>query len=84
MSRNDLVKKIQNAYEMVIRVAGRQFTICDENEKGFSIAEWNKPETEKHFQNAETLINEYVINAKPLLSYAGEIEIEDYTGFEGF
>ena len=35
MSRNELIKKIKNAYEMVISIDGRKFTICDENEKGF-------------------------------------------------
>ncbi len=82
MSRNELIKKIKNAYEMVISIDGRKFTICDENEKGFSIGEHYKPETEVYFQDAESLANEFVINGKPLAEYAETIVIEDYTGFE--
>ena len=81
MSKNELIQKIQNAYEMVIRIADRRFTICDENEKGFSIAEWDKPETEKYFIDAEALVEGFVIDGVNLLALIDRIVIDDYTGF---
>ena len=59
MSRNELFQKIKDAYEMVIEIDDRKFTICDENENGFSIAEWYKPETEKYFRSPEEILDEY-------------------------
>jgi len=81
MSRNELFQKIKDAYEMVIEIDDRKFTICDENENGFSIAEWYKPETEKYFRSPEELLDEYMINGKSLSNYENELTIVDYTGF---
>lgn len=81
MSKNELIQKIDNAYEMVIIIDDRRFTICDEYEKGFSIAEWDKPETEMYFTNAEQLVESYSINGKVLADYAVTLIVEDYTGF---
>ena len=81
MGKNDLIQKIKDAYEMVIRIDDRRFTICDENEKGYSIAEWDKPETEAYFKDAETLAEDYTINGEKLSDCWTRIVIEDYTGF---
>ncbi|MBQ6722484.1 MAG: hypothetical protein IJQ88_09995 [Clostridia bacterium] len=81
MSRNELFQKIKDAYEMVIEIDDRKFTICDENENGFSIAEWYKPETEKYFRSPEEILDEYMINGKSLSNYENELTIVDYTGF---
>ena len=81
MSRNELFQKIKDAYEMVIEIDDRKFTICDENENGFSIADWYNPETEKYFRSPEELLDEYMINGKSLSNYENELTIVDYTGF---
>lgn len=67
---------------MVFSVNGERFTVCDENEKGISIAQWNMPDTERYFSSAEDLINEYQIDGKPVKEWAESIRIEDYTGFD--
>lgn len=81
MSKDELFQKIKDAYEMVIKVENRKFTICDEYEKGYSIAEWDKPETEKYFDNPESLVTEFMINGENLSSCAEKVEVVDYTGF---
>ncbi len=84
MTSNDLIQTIRNTYEMVISVNNHSFTICDENEKGFSIMEHYKPETKICFKDPESLVYEYIIDNKPLIAYAEDITIEDFTGFEGY
>ena len=81
MSPNELIDKIADVYEMIIKIGDRRFTICDEDEKGFSIAEYDKPETEKHFDGPRSLANEYVIDGQRLIDLAEKITIIDYTGF---
>ena len=82
MRNDELVRKISNASEMVFSVNGKRFTVCDEEEKGFSIAQWNRPDTERYFASAEDLVNEYQIDGKPVKEWAESIRIEDYTGFD--
>lgn len=80
MKKNDLVEKIENAFEMVFSVNGRKFTVTDEEEKGFSIAEWYKQETEKYFKDAQTLADNYMIDGKTVAELSDSIKIEEYTG----
>ena len=82
MKIDELIRKVDNASEMVFSIGGKRFTVCDEEEKGFSIAEWNRQETERFFHNAEDLVNGYQIGGKPLADQAGNILVEDYSGFE--
>ncbi len=84
MNGNELIQKIRNTYEMVISINNRTFTICDENEKGFSIMEQHKPETELYFKDPESLVSGFMINDQPLIKYAETITIKDYTGFIGY
>ena len=80
MTNAELFKKIETAFEMVISINGKHFTITNENEHGFSIAEHNKPDSEKLFPDADSLIGGYMIEGKRLRDYAELIRIEDYTG----
>ena len=82
MRNDEFIRKIDNASEMVFSVNGERFTVCDENEKGISIAQWNMPDTERYFSSAEDLINEYQIDGKPVKEWAESIRIDDYTGFD--
>ena len=81
MSRDDFIQKVENTYEMIIKIGNRRFTVCDENEKGFSIAEWNMPETEQYYPDGKTLVEKYMIDKKNLIDYVDRIDIVDYTGF---
>lgn len=80
MTRNELVKKIEDAFEMVIVINDKRFTITDENEQGISIAEWNRLETEQYFSDANDLVDKYIINGKALKDQTDDIKIQDYTG----
>lgn len=83
MTNDELTRKVSNASEMILSVKGKRFTICEEDEKeGFSIAQWNKPDTERYFANAKELVDSYQIDGKTLGECAGEIRIEDYTGYD--
>lgn len=82
MTSEELTRKVRNASEMVFSVNEKRFTVCDEDEKGFSIAQWNRPDTEKYFAGAEDLVNGYQIDGKPVTEWAEDIRIEDYTGFD--
>lgn len=82
MTSKELTRKVRNASEMVFSVNEKRFTVCDEDEKGFSIAQWNRPDTEKYFSSAEDLVNGYQIDGKPVEEWAEDIRIEDYTGFD--
>lgn len=81
MTANEFIEKVDNVSEMVFSVNGRKFTICDEYEKGFSIAEWNKQDTEMYYRDAASLVRKYMIDGKSVSEYVNEITIEDYTGF---
>ena len=80
MKSEELTRKIENASEMVFSVNGKRFTICDEEVKGFIIAQWNRPDTERYFTSAVDLVNRYQIGGKPMIEWAEDIRIEDYTG----
>lgn len=82
MKNDEFTRKVSNASEMVFSVNGKRFTVCDEDEKGISIAQWHRQDTEKYFASAESLVNEYQIDGKPVAEWAESIRIEDYTGFD--
>lgn len=82
MKNDEFTKKVSNASEMVFSVNGKRFTVCDEDEKGISIAQWHCQDTERYFASAESLVNEYQIDGKPVAEWAESIRIEDYTGFD--
>lgn len=82
MDRNEFIKKVENAFEMTFSVSGKRFTVIDENEKGFSIAEQNHQETEQYFPDAKALVNGYMIDGKSVGEYATTIQIIEYCGIE--
>ena len=81
MQRNELIKKIEHSFELVIAIGDDRFTIVDEDDKGYSIAKWGEKDTERMFNNAEMLVSEYMINGKPLEDHAQEVKIIECTGF---
>ena len=80
MTKNEFLQKIENAFEMVITIGEKRFTITDENEKGISIAEWGNQQSERYFPDARTLIDGYIIDDRPIGEQAEFIMVKDYTG----
>ena len=59
------------------KAAGVGFTVLTWGKDGISIGEWDKPQTVKHYQNAEKMIADYAIGGKHLEDFLAEITIID-------
>lgn len=80
MQKSEFIKRVEMTSEMMFTIGGTGFTINEEDD-GFSIAQWNRQETQKQFKDAESLANEYMVNGKPIGEQTREITETFYTGY---
>ncbi|MBR3334832.1 MAG: hypothetical protein IKG23_11125 [Clostridia bacterium] len=78
MTKRELIRKIEQALEMVISVSGRKFRIVRDEEDWLTISEKQHKETEKHFSDTNQLISRYRIDGKTLQDSLDAITIEKY------
>ena len=79
MSKQELIKKLEKVYEMVIAVGGRMFRILRDEDDNLIIAERSRKESEKHYTDINQMMSRYKIDGKPLRDYAEAITIVKYT-----
>ena len=78
MSKGELIRKIENAWKMVIAISGRKFQIVRDEEDWLTISEKKHEDTEKHYSDTYDLVSRYKIDGNPLKNYIDAITIEEY------
>ena len=78
MSKGELIRKIENAWKMVIAISGRKFQIIRDEEDWLTISEKKHEDTEKHYSDTYDLVSRYKIDGNPLKNYIDAITIEEY------
>ena len=78
MSKGELIRKIENAWKMVIAISGRKFQIIRDEEDWLTISEKKHQDTEKHYSDTYDLVSRYKIDGNPLRDYLDAITIEEY------
>ena len=78
MSKGELIRKIENAWKMVIAISGRKFQIIRDEEDWLTISEKKHEDTEKHYSDTYDLVSRYKIDGNPLRDYLDAITIEEY------
>ena len=78
MSKGELIRKIENAWKMVIAISGRKFQIIRDEEDWLTISEKKHQDTEKHYSDTYDLVSRYKIDGNPLKNYIDAITIEEY------
>ena len=78
MSKGELIRKIENAWKMVIAISGRKFQIIRDEEDWLTISEKKHEDTEKHYSDTYDLVSRYKIDGNPLWDYLDAITIEEY------
>ena len=63
------------------KIGGARFILCNEDERGCSIAEWDKPEQQRRFRDPDELTSGYRIGGRPLGEWTDAIVIEDFIRF---
>ena len=78
MSKGEFIRKIEDAWKMVIAISGRKFQIVRDEEDWLTISENKHQDTEKHYSDTYDLVSRYKIDGNPLKNYIDAITIEDY------
>ena len=78
MSKGELIRKIENAWKLVIAISGRKFQIIRDEEDWLTISEKKHQDTEKHYSDTYDLVSRYKIDGNPLKNYIDAITIEEY------
>ena len=73
-----MIRKIENAWKMVIAISGRKFQIIRDEEDWLTISEKKHQDTEKHYSDTYDLVSRYKIDGNPLRDYLDAITIEEY------
>ena len=73
-----MIRKIENAWKMVIAISGRKFQIIRDEEDWLTISEKKHEDTEKHYSDTYDLVSRYKIDGNPLKNYIDAIIIEEY------
>ena len=73
-----MIRKIENAWKMVIAISGRKFQIIRDEEDWLTISEKKHEDTEKHYSDTYDLVSRYKIDGNPLKNYIDAITIEEY------
>ena len=79
MSKGEFIRKIEDAWKMVIAISGRKFQIVRDEEDWLTISENKTQNAEKHYSDTYDMISRYKIDGKPLRDYAEAMTIEHYT-----
>ena len=78
MSKGEFIRKIEDAWKMVIAISGRKFQIVRDEEDWLTISEKKHEDTEKHYSDTYDLVSRYKIDGNPLRDYIDAITIEEY------
>ena len=78
MSKGEFIRKIEDAWKMVIAISGRKFQIVRDEEDWLTISEKKNQKTEKHYSDTYDLVSRYKIDGKSLRDYIDAITIEEY------
>ncbi|MBQ9009963.1 MAG: hypothetical protein IJ088_11620 [Clostridia bacterium] len=80
MTKEELIEKIRKGTDIVFRIGASGFTILDseKNDNGKDIAEWGGNNA-VIYKDAEALVNQHLINGKPLGEWTQDVVILDYT-----
>ena len=78
MSKGEFIRKIEDAWKMVIAISGRKFQIVRDEEDWLTISENKHQDTEKHYSDTYDLVSRYKIDGNPLRDYLDAITIEEY------
>ena len=78
MSKGEFIRKIEDAWKMVIAISGRKFQIVRDEEDWLTISEKKHENTEKHYSDTYDLVSRYKIDGNPLRDYIDAITIEEY------
>ena len=78
MSKGEFIRKIEDAWKMVIAISGRKFQIVRDEEDWLTISENKHQDTEKHSSDTYDLVSRYKIDGNPLRDYIDAITIEEY------
>lgn len=79
MTKDEFLRLVKDGSDIMFKIGNRGFTILAWREGGPDIAEWDKPETAMQFKDAETLVNGYTVNGKPIGEQVDRITIIDYS-----
>lgn len=80
MTKNELVKKIENGSDIMFDVFGKHFTILTWCDEGIGIDEQHPNDgAMKYFDSAKELAESYTINGKTLAELASVIKITEYS-----
>ena len=78
MSKGEFIRKIEDAWKMVIAISGRKFQIVRDEEDWLTISERGRKESEKHYCDTYDMVSRYKIDGKSLREYIDAITIEKY------
>ena len=78
VSKGEFIRKIEDAWKMVIAISGRKFQIVRDEEDWLTISENKHQDTEKHYSDTYDLVSRYKIDGKSLRDYIDAITIEEY------
>ena len=78
MTKGEFIRKIEDAWKMVIAISGRKFQIVRDEEDWLTISEKKNQNTEKHYSDTYDLVSRYKIDGNPLKNYIDAITIEEY------
>jgi len=78
VSKGEFIRKIEDAWKMVIAISGRKFQIVRDEEDWLTISEKKHQDTEKHYSDTYDLVSRYKIDGNPLKNYIDAITIEEY------
>ena len=78
MRKRELFTKVENALDMIITVSGRRFRIVRDADDVLTIAERNRRESVRHYDETGDLLKRYKIDGKPLRDYSDTLVIEKY------
>lgn len=80
MTKNELVKKIENGRDILFDVCGKHYTILTWCEKGIGIDEQHPNDTDlTYYATAKDLVENFKVNGIPLENLAAEVRITDYS-----
>ena len=78
MTKGEFIRKIEDAWKMVIAISGRKFQIVRDEEDWLTISEKKNQNTEKLYSDTYDLVSRYKIDGKSLRDYIDAITIEEY------
>jgi len=78
VTKGEFIRKIEDAWKMVIAISGRKFQIVRDEEDWLTISEKKNQNTEKHYSDTYDLVSRYKIDGKSLRDYIDAITIEEY------